>query len=86
VYSFDTYTGNIKAGLEFIATGIVNISTDTIQNQVIFDSPDNASSSMSTMLSNISSVNSTLTGSINNFTSPFSSFIYDAISSYKTMT
>jgi hypothetical protein len=85
VYSFDTYTGNIKAGLEFVGSGILNISTDTIQNQVIFDSPDNASSSMSTMLSNISSVNSTLTGSINSFTSPFSSFIYQAISSYTTM-
>jgi hypothetical protein len=50
VYSFDTYTGIIQPGLEFIASGIVNISTDTTQNQIIFDAPDSASSSISSAL------------------------------------
>jgi len=85
VYSFDTYTGIIQPGLEFIASGIVNISTDTTQNQIIFDAPDSASSSISSVLGSISSINRTLTESINSFTTPFSTFIYQAISSYTTM-
>ena len=85
VYSFDTYTGTIQPGLEFTGTGIVNILTDTTQNLITFDAPDSASSSISSMLGSMSSINRTLTESINTFTSPFSTFIYQAISSYTTM-
>jgi hypothetical protein len=84
IYSYNTTTGNINSNLRFTGSGILNISTNTNLNQIQFFVPNDAISSLSTSLTNITALNSTLVGATNSFNSPFSSIIYNAISSFST--
>ena len=85
IYSFDTYTGTINSNVKIIGSGVIDITTDTNQNKIEFYSPDNGTSSMSTVVGNFITLNSGLSDKIAAFNSPFSTFIYDAISSYSTV-
>lgn len=85
IYSFDTYTGTINSNVGIIGSGVVEITTDTSQNKIQFYSPDNGTSSMSTVVGNFVTLNGALSNKIAAFNSPFSTFIYDAISSYSTV-
>jgi hypothetical protein len=84
IYSFDTYTGTINSNVGIIGSGVVEITTDTTQNIIEFYSPDNGTSSLSTVVGNFVTLNGSLGNTIASFNSPFSTFIYDAISSYST--
>jgi hypothetical protein len=85
IFSFDTYTGTINSNVGIIGSGVVEVTTDTTQNIIEFYSPDNGTSSMSTVVGNFVSLNNGLSNKIAAFNSPFSTFIYDAISSYSTV-
>ena len=84
IYSFNTLTGLINSNVKLVGTGIINISTDTTQNKIMFYSPNEATSSLSTVVGNFTGLNTYLSTSITSFKSPFSTFIYDAISSFST--
>jgi hypothetical protein len=84
IYSYDSITGNLNTNLRITGSGIINISTNSAQNQIQFFVPNDAISSLSTSLTNITALNSTLVGATNSFNSPFSSIIYNAISSFST--
>lgn len=84
IYSFDTYSGTINSNVKIAGTGIINISTDTTQNKITFYSPNDATSSLSTVVGNFTGLNNYLSNSFTNFNSPFSTFIYDSISSFST--
>ena len=84
IYSYNSITGNLNTNLRFTGSGIINISTNTALNQIQFYVPNDAISSLSTSLKSITSLNSTLVGATNSFNSPFSSIIYNAISSFST--
>ena len=84
IYSFNTLTGLINSNVKLVGTGIINISTDTTQNKIMFYSPNDATSSLSTVVGNFTGLNTYLSTSIPSFRSPFSTFIYDAISSFST--
>lgn len=84
IYSFDTYTGTINSNVGIIGSGVVNITTDTSLNKIEFYSPDNGTSSMSTIVGKFIGLNQSLSNTPS-FNSPFSTFIYDAISSYSTV-
>jgi hypothetical protein len=84
IKAFDPITGNINSNAIITGTGVVNISTDTNSQLINFYSPDSAASSMSTTVGNFSSLNNFLTTTITTFNSPFSTFIYSAISSFST--
>jgi hypothetical protein len=85
IYSFDTYTGTINSNVQLIGSGAINISTDTVLNKIKFYSPDDAISSLSTAVANFTGINNSLSNTITSFNSPFSTFIYNAISSYSTV-
>lgn len=85
IYSFDTLTGTINSNVNIVGSGIINITTNTSQNKIDFYSPDNGLSSLSSVLENVKSLNGSLVSSISSFSSPFSTFIYDSISSYSTV-
>jgi hypothetical protein len=84
IYSFDTYTGTINSNVKIVGSGIINISTDTTQNKIQFYSPNDATSSLSTVVGNFTGLNRHLTNTFSSFSSPFSTFIYDSISSFST--
>jgi hypothetical protein len=84
IYSFDTYTGTINSNVQIVGSGIINISTDTTQNKIQFYSPNDATSSLSTVVGNFTGLNTYLTNTFSNFSSPFSTFIYYSISSFST--
>jgi hypothetical protein len=85
IYSFDTYTGTINSNIQIVGSGVVEITTVSSLNKIEFYSPDNGTSSMSTVVGNFVTLNSSLENTIATFNSPFSTFIYDAISSYSTV-
>jgi hypothetical protein len=85
IYSFDTYTGTINSNVQIVGSGVVEITTVSSMNKIEFYSPDNGTSSMSTVLANFVGLNNGLSNKIAAFNSPFSTFIYDAISSYSTV-
>jgi len=85
VYSFDPVHSKINSNIEIVGSGIVDITTDTKHNKIEFYSPDNGLSSLSTVLENFKGLNGFLETRINSFKSPFSTFIYNAISSYSTV-
>lgn len=85
VYSFDTYTGTINSNINIVGSGVIDITTTSSLNKIEFYSPDNGTSSMSTVVGNFVSLNNGLSNKIAAFNSPFSTFIYDAISSYSTV-
>jgi len=84
ISAFDTFTGIINSNITIVPLGTIEIITDPTLNAMGIYSPDTAISSMSTMIENVKKLNTTLTNSIQNFNSPFSTFIYDAISSFST--
>jgi len=85
ILSFNTYSGTITSNVRLNGSGIIHISTDTTNNLINFDAPNDAISSMSTTISNLSNLNVAFSDSIQAFTSPFSSFIYTTISSFSTV-
>ena len=85
IYSFDTYTGTINSNVQIVGSGVVEITTVSNLNKIEFYSPDNGTSSMSTVVGNFITLNGGLSNKIAAFNSPFSTFIYDAISSYSTV-
>lgn len=85
IYSFDTYTGTINSNIQIVGSGIIDITTVSNTNKIEFYSPDNGTSSMSTVVGNFIGLNNGLSNKIAAFNSPFSTFIYDAISSYSTV-
>lgn len=85
IYSFDTYTGTINSNIQIVGSGIVEVTTVSSLNKIEFYSPDNGASSMSTVVGNFVTLNGSLGNTIASFNSPFSTFIYDAISSYSTV-
>ena len=84
IYSFDSLSGSFNNQFSLTGTGIISISTNTLTNQINFYSPNDATSSLSSLIKNMSSVNTTLTNAINSFQSPFSTFLYSIISSFST--
>ena len=84
IYSFDTVTGTINSNVEIVGSGTIDITTDTNANKIQFYSPDTGLSSISTMVSNFVHLNGSLSNTISSFNSPFSTFIYNAISSFST--
>jgi hypothetical protein len=84
IRAFDTVTGTIDSNVLLSGTGIINISTDTSKQLINIYSPNDATSSMSTVVSNFSSLNKFLSTTFSSFNSPFSTFIYSAISSFST--
>ena len=85
IYSFDTYSGQINSNVSIVGSGVINITSDTTKNKMEFYSPDNGTSSMSTVVGNFIGLNGNLSNTIATFNSPFSTFIYNAISSYSTV-
>ena len=84
ILSFNTYSGTITSNVNLSGSGIINISTDTTNNLINFNAPNDGLSSMSTAISNLSNLNLSFSTSIQTFTSPFSTFIYREISSFST--
>lgn len=84
INSFNTTTGQFNNTFGLIGTGILSISTNTTTNQIFFNSPNDAISSLSSLVKNMTSVNTTMSNAITSFNSPFSTFIYSAISSFST--
>lgn len=84
IYAFDTVNGTINGNLEIVGSGTIDITTDTSVNKIQFYSPDTGMSSISTMVSNFVHLNGSLSNTISSFNSPFSTFIYNAISSFST--
>lgn len=84
IQAFDPVTGNINSNVLLTGTGVIGISTDPGSQLINFYSPDGAASSMSTVVGNFSSLNTFLSTTVTTFNSPFSTFIYSAISSFST--
>lgn len=84
INSFNSQTGQFNNRIGLNASGNVSISTNTLTNQVYFYSPNDAISSVSSLIVNMNNLNSTMTASINSFNSPFSTFIYNSFSSFST--
>ena len=84
IYAYNALTGTIDSNVKISGTGIINISTDTTKQLINFYSPDNGLSSMSSVVGQFVGLNTILSSSITTFNSPFSTFIYSAISSFST--
>lgn len=84
IYSFDPVLSKINSNINIVGSGIIDITSDTRQNKIEFYSPDNGLSSLSSVLENFKDLNGFLAEKITSFNSPFSTFIYDAISSFST--
>jgi hypothetical protein len=85
IYSFDPETSIINSNIEIVGSGIINITTSTTHNKIEFYSPDTGLSSLSSVVGNFKGLNGKIGQKISAFNSPFSTFIYDAISSYSTI-
>ena len=85
IYSRDPVTSFIHSNVNIVGSGIIDITTNTQQNKIEFYSPDNGLSSLSSVIENFKELNGYIGDKIASFKSPFSTFIYDAISSYSTM-
>lgn len=84
VSAFNPTTGIIQSTLKFVGSGITDIQTDSSQNIIRFNTPNYANSTISSLVTNISNLNNSISTTAGNFTTPFSSFIYNAISSFST--
>ena len=84
VSAFNPTTGILQSTLQFVGSGITNIITDSSQNIIRFNTPNYANSTISSLITNISNLNNSISTTAGNFTTPFSSFIYNAISSFST--
>jgi len=85
IYSFNTFTGLINSNVRLTGAGTISLSTNTALNQIQFYSPNDATSSLSTVVGQFTGLNTYLSTSVSSFNSPFSTFIYNAISSYSTL-
>jgi hypothetical protein len=85
IFSFNTFTGLINSNVRLTGSGTIRLSTNTALNQIQFYSPNDATSSLSTVVGQFTGLNTYLSTSISSFNSPFSTFIYNAISSYSTV-
>ena len=84
INSFNATTGQFNNKISLIGSGTLTISTNTETNQIYLYSPNDAISSLSSLIKNMTVVNTTMTNGIASFNSPFSTFIYSAISSFST--
>ena len=84
INSFNTTTGLFNNAIDIRGSGTITVSTNTATNQLFLFSPNDAISSMSSLIKNMEGINSSITNSITSFNSPFSTFIYTAISSFST--
>lgn len=84
ITAFNPTTGIIQSTLQFIGSGITDIITDSSQNIIRFNTPNYANSTISSLVTNMSTLNNTISTTAANFTTPFSSFIYNSISSFST--
>jgi hypothetical protein len=84
INSFNTTTGLFNNAIDIRASGTITVSTNALTNQLFLFSPNDSISSLSSLVTNMESVNSAITNSIASFNSPFSTFIYTAISSFST--
>jgi hypothetical protein len=84
VSAFNPTTGILQSTLQFVGSGITDILTDSSQNIIRFNTPNYANSTISSLVTNISNLNNSISTTAGNFTTPFSSFIYNAISSFST--
>ena len=84
INSFNTATGQFNNTFGLIGTGILTISTNTTTNQIFLNTPNDTISSLSSLVKNMTAVNTTMSNAITSFNSPFSTFIYSAISSFST--
>jgi hypothetical protein len=85
IYSFNTFSGLINSNVRLTGAGTISLSTNTELNQIQFYSPNDATSSLSTVVGQFTGLNTYLSTSISSFSTPFSTFIYDTISSYSTV-
>ena len=84
INSFNTTTGQFNNAFSISASGTVTVSTNATTNQLFLYSPNDAISSLSSLIKNMSNVNSTMATKITSFNSPFSTFTYTALSSFST--
>jgi hypothetical protein len=84
INSFNTTTGQFNNTISISGAGVLTVSTNTATNQLFLFSPNDAISSMSSLIRNMNAVNTTMTSAITSFNSPFSTFIYTALSSFST--
>jgi len=84
INSFNTVTGQFNNAITISASGTLTLSTNAETNELFLYSPNDAISSLSSLLTNMNSVNTSMTTAINSFNSPFSTFIYTALSSFST--
>uniref|UniRef100_A0A6C0AP86 Uncharacterized protein n=1 Tax=viral metagenome TaxID=1070528 RepID=A0A6C0AP86_9ZZZZ len=84
VNSFNNTTGQFNNKFSLLVNGTLSISTNSATNQIFLSNPNDVISSFSSFIKNMSNVNSTISNSLTVFNSPFSTFIYSAISSFST--
>ena len=84
INAFNPTTGIIQSTLKFVGSGITDIQTDSSQNIIRFNTPNYANSTISSIVTNMNILNNSISTTAANFTTPFSSFIYNAISSFST--
>jgi hypothetical protein len=84
INSFNSQTGQFNNAFTVSGNGTVTVSTNTATNQLFLYSPNDATSSLSSLIKNMVDVNSTISTAITSFNSPFSTFIYTALSSFST--
>jgi len=84
INSFNTQTGQFNNAIGINGSGVITVSTNAATNQLFLYSPNDAISSLSSLIKNMVRVNSTMTSSITSFQSPFSTFTYTALSSFST--
>jgi len=84
INSFNTTTGLFNNAIDIRGTGTITVSTNTVTNELFLFSPNDTISSISSLIKNMEGVNSSMTNSIASFNSPFSTFIYTALSSFST--
>ena len=73
--------------INFVGVNHIKLETNYKANQLEISIPNfdaNSSSTISTLITNIANLNSSIVYDISSFTSPFSSFIYQSISSFST--
>jgi hypothetical protein len=73
--------------LQFVGVDHISLKTNYAANQLEISIPNfdaNSSSTISSLITNLTNLNSTITRDISSFASPFSSFIYQSISSFST--
>jgi hypothetical protein len=84
INSFNSLNGEFNNTININSSGALTISTNSLTNDLYFYSPNDAISSLSSLITNMSSVNTMLKNSITSFNSPFSTFIYSALSTFST--